>query len=245
MYFERKEKPGLGYFMILALAVMVGCWNCGIALSSNVDVADVLKYKLDWKKSEWDRNNTIISTSAVVGLSVGSMISKVFTEWGRRRTLLLSNLCIAAITIPYLFFLNYWYIVIAKFFQGVFGAFIVNASSLYMNEVTPSEYQSKVGVSLNLGIVFGIFMCQILGLALPDSTDKQANKDDEIWKLTYCLPLVSVTITTFLWLFVFRTEPLVFLMAKAEKNDQSASSAALKEAYKSIKLNHGADDQEQ
>ena len=52
--------------------------------------------------------------------------------------------------------------------------------------------------------------------------------DDNLWRVSYSLQLVPTLITTILWLFYFKTEPVQFLLTKAEK--QGPESAAFKEA---------------
>ena len=56
----------------------------------------------------------------------------------------------------------------------------------------------------------------MFGLLLPDNTDVKAVEDDNLWKVSYSLQLIPVVLTTVFWLFFPRTEPVQFLMNKAE-----------------------------
>ena len=76
---------------------------------------------------------------------------------------------------------------ITRFIYAFFSAVIVNASSLYLSETIPAEAQSKVGISINLGIVLGIFITQLFGLALPEKSDPEACENDHLWRVSFSL----------------------------------------------------------
>lgn len=44
----------------------------------------------------------------------------------------------------------------------------------------------------------------------------KAVEDDNLWKVSYSLQLIPVVLTTVFWLLFLRTEPVQFLMNKAE-----------------------------
>ena len=163
------------------------------------------------------------------------------TEYGRRRAILLSNFCITLVTLPYFFTKSFWVLTITRFIYAFFSAVIVNASSLYLSETIPAEAQSKVGISINLGIVLGIFITQLFGLALPEKTDKEACENDHLWRVSFSLQLIPVVITTGMWLFLHKTEPLLFLLKKAEK--AGSDSSAYKEARNVIMTNYNVTDE--
>ena len=82
-------------------------------------------------------------------------------------SIILMNLLIALITIPTFLTSNYWIIITQRFFLGFLSAVIVNASSLVISETFPTEIQTTFGIVINLGIVVGILVNQLFGLALP------------------------------------------------------------------------------
>lgn len=193
--------------MGIALNTTFAVFNCGFALSGNTDVVDVLSIQLNWGDNT-NRNNTIISSSAVLGLTLGAILSKNFTSWGRRRSILLMNVVITVITIPYFFMENFWALTFTRLILGFASAVIVNASSLYQSEALPSEVQSLIGTNINFGIVFGIYITYCFGLLLPKSDEVQAANDDYLWRISYSLQLIPVAITTGFWLLAFKTEPI-------------------------------------
>ena len=166
MFIESNQKPSSARMMGIATNVVIGCFNCGFVLAGTLDVIDVWNVQFGWGDKS-TRNNTVISTCAVLGLTLGSIFSKLITNFGRRRAILISNVIITLITIPYFFTKNFWVIASTRFVFGIAAAFIINASSLYISETIPVEFQSKVGISINLGICSGIFITQLFGLLLP------------------------------------------------------------------------------
>jgi len=101
----------------------------------------------------------------------------------------------------------------------------------------PSEQLSKIGTNINLGIVLGILVTYVFGLLLPLKTDVQAAMDDNLWRISYSLQLFPVVITTVMWLFWFRTEPVQFLIAKSEAQ---IGSSTYNECLGVIGRNHDA-----
>ena len=103
----------------------------------------------------------------MLGLALGSIFSKLVSDWGRRRAVLLSFAVMIVVTIPYFFTSNFWVLLITRFILGIFSAFVINAGSLYLSETIPSEHQANCGVSINVGIVTGILLNNVFGLLLP------------------------------------------------------------------------------
>ena len=128
-----------------------------------------------------------MSTFGVLGLAVGSVLSKMVTKHGRRAAILWCNLAIVIITIPYFFLLSIWMLSITRFCLGVLSAIIINGTSLYIAEGVPANYRTQVGSSVNFGIVFGIWIMGTFGLLLPTLDDPQACMDDNLWRVSYSL----------------------------------------------------------
>ena len=235
MYIESKDKPSTCYLTVLAINLILGCFTCGFVQAGDTDVVDIWAIKLKWGDDK-DFYDTLISSSAVMGLTIGSVGSSFATDWGRRRAILLSNAVITLMTIPYFFTLNFWVFFVTRFIMGVAACVIINATSLYISETVPNEWQSFMGCAINLGIVIGIFIVYTFGLLLPETDDIQASEDDELWRVSYSLQLGNVFVTSVLWLFMFRTEPIEFLVLRAENN--GIESAAYKEAVRVVQVKH-------
>ena len=151
---------------------------------------------------------------------MGSMFSKPILAMGRRRTILGCNAVITLMTIPYFFTSSIVLLAITRFIIGCCAALIVNSTSCYVGEAVPTEYQVYVGTCINTGMVTGIWITNCFNLSLPYwGEDEQAPpeaSDTILWRVSYSLQLLPVAVTTVCWLCIFRTEPLKFLIAKAE-----------------------------
>ena len=101
-------------------------------------MVDIWAIKLNWGDDK-DFYDTLISSSAVMGLTLGSVGSHLVTNWGRRRAILLSNVVITLMTIPYFFTYNFWVFFVTRFIMGLAAAVIVNSSVLIISEVVPNE----------------------------------------------------------------------------------------------------------
>ena len=133
----RKSHSG-SYWVALTLCLALGCFNCGFALGGNTNVGEVLGVQLGWGDDAVSKN-TAISTAAVAGLFAGAIFSKPITNLGRRRAILIMNVVIAAITIPYFFTESYGILLTTRLILGFASAVIVNASSLFLCEFVPEE----------------------------------------------------------------------------------------------------------
>ena len=170
MFVERRESPSSCRLLTVALNIALGCMSAGFVLAGNTDLVDIWAVKNDWMDDK-DRNNTAIASGGVLGLAIGSICSKLVTDWGRRRSILFSNAIITMLTLPYFFTSNFWALLFTRLIIGFFSAIMINAGSLYISETVPSESQASVGVSINFGIVAGIFFNNLFGLLLPKSDD--------------------------------------------------------------------------
>jgi len=97
---------------------------------------------------------------------------------------------------------------------------------------------------INTGIVLGLFVTTAFDLALPDIQDDsasnvQAIQDDYLWRISYSLQLINVALTTLVWLFIFKEEPVKFLIQQAEKRDRVGW--AYRSALTVIKKNYNCD----
>ena len=170
MFIESREKPSKCHLALIGFNSVLGCFTCGFVQAGDADMVDIWAVKLDWGNDK-DFYDTLITSGAVFGLTFGFVGAKIFTELGRRRAILLSNLVILVMTIPYFFVCNFWVFLFTRFFMGVAAGVTIIACSLYMSETVPSEWQSVVGTSINLGIVTGILIVYAFGLFLPGEDD--------------------------------------------------------------------------
>jgi len=71
---------------------------------------------------------------------LGAMFSKTILVYGRRKIILICNIILLVLTIPYFFTLNYAVLCITRTILGFVGAVIINASATVIGESVPVEY---------------------------------------------------------------------------------------------------------
>ena len=139
MYIDHPQVLPKSHYFLLTVNLITGCLNAGFVLASP-GVNQVLDVQeTGWKDDRVDFNNTLIASIVVFGLMVGSIFSKPILAFGRRRSILLSNLVITLMTIPYFFVDSLWVLASTRFILGVASAVILNASGLIVGEAVPSE----------------------------------------------------------------------------------------------------------
>ena len=171
---------------------------------------------------------------------VGSLFSKPVLVIGRRLSILICNLIITLMTIPFFFCEAVWILATARFIIGCCSALIVNASSTYIGETAPTAYKPYLGTTIQLGTVVGIFSTNLVNLSLPYWSDKDPIPtrayDTYLWRISWSLPIIPAIISTVFWLVFFKNEPLRFLISKAER--EGSESPAFKEANRIIRENY-------
>ena len=130
----------------------------------------VLKAKLGWDESEAKMWNTIISSTAIIGLMIGSLTGGSLLQLGRRKTVLISMLiCIVSAIIP--MYVNEYSMAVGRLLVGL-GAGIFNvAFGKLINETIPSSVMATFAMAHNAGICFGFMLIFFLGAVLPDFDD--------------------------------------------------------------------------
>ena len=83
--------------------------------------------------------NTMQAT-AVLGLTVGAIFSKSLLRFGLRRLILICNLIMTLLTVPYFFVINFHYLCISRCVFGFCSAVIINATAAIIGDAVPKEY---------------------------------------------------------------------------------------------------------
>lgn len=87
---SQKLDINMGYCFWYTFVFGVGTWQTAWAMTGNANTVPVFEAKFGWTKDETMLYNTIISTAAVVGITVGSFLGGVLLKFGRRRTVIIS-----------------------------------------------------------------------------------------------------------------------------------------------------------
>ena len=150
--------------------------------------------------------NTVVSSTGIVGLIVGSFGAGLVVKEGRRKSIIsMSVICVLGI-VPTLF-LNIWAILFGKFVYGVAASVMIVASSLYLQETVPAEKSATFDFTTNFGVILGITINLVMGLILPQDSEEQMN-DKYQWRIILALPLFFIILQLLLWCLIFKLDSL-------------------------------------
>jgi facilitated trehalose transporter len=167
----------------------LGNIQAGFAISGNNQTAPVIKAKFGWTRDEATLYNTIISSSAIFGIVVGSLVGGNFITRGRRLALIVFNV-FAAIAVTLTMFEHLVLICIGRFgFGFCCGVFSV-AGPKMLDETVPIHLNSSFGTATNTFLSGGIMIAVVLGAILPDDYDLQGQRDDGNWRILYGFPYI-------------------------------------------------------
>ena len=157
----------------------------------------------------------------MLGITIGSFAANVFVPYGRRKTIIVSNLVIVVATILTLI-LNFWTIIIGKFIFSVASGVILIATNVYLNETIPRHLNSLFGNVVNFGIITAIFLEESFGLLFPDINDNPKEAmDTQLWRVAYGFQIIPCVISTILWLTCHAYDSPQFIVDKGRVNDDA------------------------
>ena len=103
------------------------------------------------------------------------------------------------------FWINFWMLIAGKIVHCIASAIVLPACAVYLSETLPEEKISTHGFAVNLGVTTGLSIPLILGAFV-----SKDDPDSASWLLVQFIPVVGSIANLFIWLFVFKTEPLGF-----------------------------------
>lgn len=207
-----KLAPKWFWLCFYAFTVGLGAFHTGWALFGSTQIFPVLEAKFGWTHEEALMNHSLIGSSSIAGVMVGSLFGGGIIDKGRRRAILMISVLIyigAGITL----ILTVPTIIIGRFICGIAAGILTMCNAKSIVETVPVKYNGVFGALTNILICYGGLIALSLGLALPD---EEHYKDDEMWRLTYGFPMVLSTIQILLLLLVFKWEPIDFMINRGE-----------------------------
>ena len=151
----------------------------------------------------------MITSAAIIGVSIGSIAAGKIITYGRRRSALISAFLAIASSLVSLHH-TVEYLTAARFLLGLSAGLFNVVFAKSMNENHPEELGSKLCMFLNVGICVGVVVAYFMGSILPDPFDYHANRKDENWRYIYAVPGMIGIILIVLLKFIFKYEPIAF-----------------------------------
>ena len=165
-------------------------------------------------------NNSIITFVEAFGITLGSFLANVLVAYGRRKTIIVSNIVIIMATGMTLV-QNLWMIVIGKLIFSIAAGCILIASNVYLNESIPRHLSSLFGNLINFGIITAIFIELTFGLAFPDIDDEpEKAMNTQLWRVAYGFQVIPAFLSLLAWLFIHKYETPQFIVDKG-KNEEA------------------------
>ena len=137
-------------------------------------------------------------------------------------------------------FLNFWMIVVGRFFFGVCCGVFSVAGPKMLDETVPVHLHSIFGTASNSFMSVGIMIALLLGVVLPDEVLRNEKgedipnydelKKDNNWRVIYGFPYICQFLTILMFITCYREDSITFSIGSG--NDEGALKL-IQKVYKS------------
>ena len=146
-----------------------------MVFTGNAVTTPIFAAKFGWDEAETNLNNSLINTSAVLGLTLGSLIGgKTITIGRRKAAFYLQSLAIVGALLTQI--PDVRTICLGRFLYGVTAGHANIIMGKSIDETIPANISGQFGVLLNCYICVGMMSSYFLGALLP--TEPSEFKDD-------------------------------------------------------------------
>ena len=161
----------MGYIWLCTMYWGFPTFYAAFALTGNSNTTNVFKIKYDWDDDETKLMNTIISSSAVIGIAIGSFTGGSLIKLGRRKAALISHLLATIGAVISMFDGWVFNLAIGRFILGIAAGMYNVTFGKILTENLPASCLTKFSMSHNAMICIGYVFVFGLGLILPDPDD--------------------------------------------------------------------------
>jgi MFS family permease len=212
-------KPHFPYLFKVMIIGCLGAAHFGTALNLTNACNNILPEVMDWPEDKRSLYLTIVSSTSVAGVSIGSVVGGSLIQYGRRKMYIL--FCIVSIVGCILStFPTMWVMCIGRFIYGFGSGILCVAGPRIMNEIIPAHLMD-LGFNSSTNIFINIFsmMSMLLGLGSPPDDDIPALRDSNWYKVVYLVPVIFNGFMIFYLFFVHTNESIHFHIVKGEKEE--------------------------
>jgi MFS family permease len=136
--------------------------------------------------------DTTISSSAVLGASIGSIFGSYVNRKGRRRAVLIMNLACAICVVPTLY-CNIYSICVGRLLFGLCGGIYQVTIPRMIEETVPAYKLGTFGIVTNLANNAGKMLSLVIGVAVPDKNSPEALTSN-FWRFMFGLPWALIAL---------------------------------------------------
>ena len=192
--------------------------NFGFAVGSNGQALVALKKQFSWTSDEIDSNTQLISTIGIGGIAVGSIIGGKLIQFGKRRMIILSNLCVIITSLKSLP-KNWPLMVTSRFLFSFFAGIHVSMTPKILDETIPGQLMDY-GFAASTNVFINIFLMieLLMGMGYPDDTDSPILRTTNYWQAFFIAPIPVMILALILNIFVFKQDSLLYHIQRDEQN---------------------------
>lgn len=213
-YFSQKALLNNSFLFGVFAVSAVTNFNCGFALASFNASGILLQQQQKWT----DLQVTITTSCGIFGLMVGALFADKILRIGRIRSIHLANIIMILSVVPQMF-LSIPSLCIGRFMLGFGSGVCIVATSVFVAEMVPADKVSIYGTSVNLGIVIGLLVTNVIqGESLPPITDELAVMTTQWWRLGFGFPVVNSLLSFVCCLVIAKKDTVYFLMDEGDLN---------------------------
>jgi MFS family permease len=161
--------------------------------------------------------STVLQSSCIVGIAIGSIWGGDFVKKGRRSTLIQFNI-LGLIGSAFSVILNFYAICFGRFILGFACGVLLCATPKALDEVLPSELiDNGFGTSTNIMINMSFLQVMIMANFMPD--DKKSLLNNNYWKILFTVQVPFQLLVIFLHLFYFTEETIDFSVKQGNEKE--------------------------
>lgn len=164
-----------------------------------------------------DLYTTILATSSIVGICIGSLYGGDFIKMGRRVTIINFNIVglIASLSI---FTYNYKVMCFGRLIFGFSSGVLLCCTPKMIDETIPASLIDKgFGASTAIMMCFFQFVVMFMAIGMPD--DKETLSSTYFWMAILGIQIPFQALAIILSLYIFTEEPLEFSIKNGNREE--------------------------
>ena len=128
---------------------------------------------------------------------------------GRRRTALIAHV-LAILDSAICMIGNTPCLTFGRLLGGISAGILNVVFGKMITENMPERLASKFAMAHNASVCIGFIPCFLMGAFLPDPTDFEGNKEDELWRIIFLMPALISIVSILLITLVYNLEPIAY-----------------------------------
>ena len=177
-----------------------------------------LEKKFQWSTTDATTWKTLFSSSAILGISLGSIFGGKFSGYcGKRMVIIVAEfIVIPSALIRTIFDPHEYQIMLGNLVHGFGAGLIVSATAKIIEETVPLHVQDRgFGTSTNMMINVAIMINMLLGMGMPTGTPQLIRT--VYWKTFFLIPIPFAVVSLVILMCIMRTDSLLYHVKRDEK----------------------------